>query len=161
MPLWTLPLSFLAGVLTLLSPCVLPLVPVVVAGARAQDSRGPLALAAGMAATFGIVGGFLASLGVDFGGSPLLRGLAAALILLIGLALLFPAVAHRLEAGLAPLQRLADFAANQIAGFRPAGAGGGGRACWRWSGRLAPDRPWRRLSCSPPRADRWPSPSCR
>ena len=88
----------------------------VVVGARAQDSRGPLALAAGMAATFGIVGGVLASLGLDFGGSPLLRGLAAALILLIGLALLFPAVAHRLEAGLAPLQRLANFLQTRLPG---------------------------------------------
>jgi cytochrome c biogenesis protein CcdA len=104
----TLPLSFFAGVMTILSPCVLPLVPVVVAGARAENPRGPLALAAGMAATFGVVGGFLASLGVDFGDSGALRLFAAVLILLIGLALLFPAVAHRLEAGLAPLQKLAD-----------------------------------------------------
>ena len=104
---WTLPLSFLAGVLTILSPCVLPLVPVVVAGARAKDPRAPLALAAGLAATFGIVGGLLASLGIDFGGQPILRAFAAGLILLIGLTLLFPAVAHRLEAGLAPLRAAA------------------------------------------------------
>jgi cytochrome c-type biogenesis protein len=105
---WTLPLSFFAGMLTILSPCVLPLVPVVVAGARAKNPRGPLALAAGMAVTFGLVGGFLASLGIDFGDSGLLRLIAALMILLIGLALLFPALAHRLEAGLAPLQNLAD-----------------------------------------------------
>ena len=106
--LWTLPLSFFAGVMTILSPCVLPLVPVVVAGARAENPRGPLALAAGMAVTFGVVGGFLASLGVDFGDSGWLRLFAAVLILLIGLALLFPILAHRFEAGLAPLQKLAD-----------------------------------------------------
>jgi cytochrome c biogenesis protein CcdA len=106
MSLWSLPLSFLAGVLTILSPCVLPLVPVVVAGARAQDRRAPLALAAGLALTFGVVGGLMASLGVDFGGSPWLRLGSAALMLLLGLALLFPSIAHRLETALLPLQRL-------------------------------------------------------
>lgn len=106
MSLWTLPLSFGAGVLTILSPCVLPLVPVVVAGARAQDPRAPLALAAGLAATFALVGGSLASLGVDFGDGPYLRAIAAVLILLVGLVLLVPALGHRFEAALAPLQEL-------------------------------------------------------
>ena len=111
---WTLPLSFLAGVLTILSPCVLPLVPVVISGARAQDPRAPLALAAGLAATFGVVGGALASLGVDFGGSTILRDFAAVLILLVGLTLLLPALAHRLEAALAPMQRLAGFLQDRL-----------------------------------------------
>jgi cytochrome c-type biogenesis protein len=106
MSLWTLPVSFGAGVLTILNPCVLPLAPVVVAGARARDPRAPLALAGGFAAAFGIVGGFFASLGVDFGEAPYVREVAAVLILLVGLALLSPALSHRLEAALAPLQRL-------------------------------------------------------
>jgi cytochrome c-type biogenesis protein len=106
MALWSLPVSFAAGVLTILNPCVLPLVPVVVAGARARDPRAPLALAVGFAAAFAIVGGFLASLGFDFGEAPYVRPVAAILILLIGLALLFPALANPFEAALAPLQRL-------------------------------------------------------
>jgi cytochrome c biogenesis protein CcdA len=85
---------------------VLPLVPVVVAGARAQDPRAPLALAAGLAATFAIVGGLLASLGVDFGDGPYVREIAAVLILLVGLVLLFPALGHKFEVALAPLQGL-------------------------------------------------------
>ena len=40
-PVPTLLLAFLAGVLTILSPCVLPLAPIVVAGGRASDPRGP------------------------------------------------------------------------------------------------------------------------
>ena len=52
----TLALAFVAGMLTILSPCVLPLAPVVVASARSQDPRGPIALALGLAATFGLVG---------------------------------------------------------------------------------------------------------
>jgi hypothetical protein len=36
----TLILAFLAGALTILSPCVLPLAPIVIAGARAEDAWG-------------------------------------------------------------------------------------------------------------------------
>ncbi len=114
MSLWTLPLSFAAGVLTIASPCVLSLVPIVVAGARAQDPRAPLALAAGMAATFAIVGGLLASIGVDFGDGPYLREIAAVAILLVGLALLSPALGHKFAAALAPLQRLGGALENRL-----------------------------------------------
>jgi cytochrome c-type biogenesis protein len=55
----TFPLALAAGVLTIFSPCVLPLAPIVVAGARARDPRGPIALGLGLAATFGVVGGVL------------------------------------------------------------------------------------------------------
>jgi cytochrome c-type biogenesis protein len=116
MSFWTLPLSFGAGVLTILSPCVLPLAPVVVAGARAQDSRAPFALAAGLAATFAVVGGALASLGVDFGEAPYVREIAAILILLVGLALLFPALGDRFERALAPLQRLGGALQSRLPG---------------------------------------------
>ena len=68
-PLVALPLVFSAGVLTILSPCVLPLAPIVVASARAKDPRGPIALGLGLALTFGLVGGILASFGVEFGDS--------------------------------------------------------------------------------------------
>lgn len=41
--------SFLAGVLSTLSPCVLPLIPVVLGAAVSQHRYGPIALAAGLA----------------------------------------------------------------------------------------------------------------
>jgi cytochrome c biogenesis protein CcdA len=41
-------LSFAAGALSVLSPCVLPLLPIVVASLQ-QHRQGPLALAAGVA----------------------------------------------------------------------------------------------------------------
>jgi cytochrome c-type biogenesis protein len=37
----TLFLAFVAGLLTILSPCVLPLAPIVIAGARARGAAGP------------------------------------------------------------------------------------------------------------------------
>ena len=59
----TLGLSFAAGVLAALSPCVLPVLPLVVGSAARTHRAGPLALAAGLVATFTIVGVLLASLG--------------------------------------------------------------------------------------------------
>ncbi len=93
----TLPLAFAAGVLTIFSPCVLPLAPIVVASARAQDPRGPIALGLGLAATFGVVGGVLASFGVEFGDSALARAASAAIVIVIGAALLMPAIGDAIE----------------------------------------------------------------
>ena len=76
--LLTFPLAFAAGMLTIFSPCVLPLAPIVVAAARARDPRGPMALGFGLAATFGIVGGVLASFGVEFGNSDTASGRGSA-----------------------------------------------------------------------------------
>ena len=110
----SLPLAFLAGVLTILSPCVLPLAPIIVASARAQDPRGPLALVAGLALTFGIAGGALASIGVEFGSSPWVRGASAAVMLVIGAALLFPRLAAALEERLAPIGSLGEFLRERL-----------------------------------------------
>ena len=48
----TLGLAFLAGLLTMLSPCVLPILPVVLFGALDRHRAGPLALAAGLVVSF-------------------------------------------------------------------------------------------------------------
>lgn len=96
-------LAFFAGLLTILSPCVLPLAPIVVAGARARDARGPLALALGLAATFGLVGGFLASLGVELGDVPALRAIAAMILVAVGFVMLIPALGARSERVLSPM----------------------------------------------------------
>ena len=104
----TLPLAFAAGVLTIFSPCVLPLAPIVVASARAQDPRGPIALGLGLAATFGVVGGVLASFGVEFGDSALARAASAAIMIVIGAALLMPAIGDAIERRLGFVGRAAD-----------------------------------------------------
>ncbi|SFD21714.1 cytochrome c biogenesis CcdA family protein [Devosia psychrophila] len=49
-------LAFAAGLLTLLNPCVLPLLPMIAAGAVARHALGPLAMAAGMAVSFTLAG---------------------------------------------------------------------------------------------------------
>ncbi len=106
--------AFLAGLLTILSPCVLPLAPIVVSGARASDVRGPLALAAGLAITFGIVGGSLASLGVELGETGLVRIIAALLMALIGIIMLVPWLGSRSEQLLGPLAGVSARLANRF-----------------------------------------------
>lgn len=49
-------LAFGAGLLTLINPCVLPLLPLIAAGAVARHPLGPLAMAAGMGASFTVAG---------------------------------------------------------------------------------------------------------
>ena len=42
------PLAFVAGVLSILSPCVLPILPIVLGAAASEHRWGPAALAAGL-----------------------------------------------------------------------------------------------------------------
>ena len=58
-------LGLLAGALSTLSPCVLPLYPVLIGSAVNAHRRGPLALGAGLALSFTLVGIFLATLGAN------------------------------------------------------------------------------------------------
>lgn len=60
-------LAFGAGALTILSPCVLPLVPIVLSSAAQRHRFGPLALATGLVLSFTIVGFLVATLGATSG----------------------------------------------------------------------------------------------
>lgn len=96
-------LAFLAGLLTIFNPCVLPLAPIVVAGASANDARGPFALAGGLALTFGIVGGLIASAGTELGDNAVVRTISALAMIALGLAIALPVVSHASERLLAPV----------------------------------------------------------
>ena len=83
-----LALAFVAGVLTALSPCVLPLLPLIV-GSAARSRYGPVALAAGFVTTFTIIGVLVASLGTAFGLSDtIVRSASAALMVAAGVLML-------------------------------------------------------------------------
>lgn len=96
-------LAFLAGLLTIFNPCVLPLAPVVVAGASARDPLGPFALAAGLALTFGVAGGLIASAGAEIGDNAIVRSVSALVMIALGLAIALPVVSHASERILAPV----------------------------------------------------------
>lgn len=83
-----LPLAFLAGILSVLSPCVWPLVPIVMGSAAGKSRYGPYALAAGLSLSFAIAGTLLSFVLVSAGLDPeLFRYMAAGLLLLVGLIL--------------------------------------------------------------------------
>jgi len=83
------PLAALAGLLSTLSPCVLPLLPIVIGGAAAAHRLGPVALAAGVTLSFVGLGLFVATLGYAIGlDGDLFRFVGAAVMLGIGIILL-------------------------------------------------------------------------
>ena len=84
-------LGLLAGALSTMSPCVLPLVPVLLATAVSAHRWGALALGAGLALSFTLVGIFLATLGASLGLDPdTFRTIGAAILATFGLILLVP-----------------------------------------------------------------------
>ena len=89
--LGTFALGYGAGVLSTLSPCVLPLVPILVATAMAQHRLGALALAAGLTLSFTAIGLFIATIGLSIGlDSHVVRQVAAVMLVVFGITLLSP-----------------------------------------------------------------------
>lgn len=108
-----LALSYLAGLLTTLSPCVLPMIPLVLAGTLNGGKLGPVAFAAGMVTSFTIVGLFVASIGIGMGiSTQLLRQFAAVMFMIMGLFMLLEPLQTRLATATAGI---AD-GANMLAG---------------------------------------------
>ena len=109
MAIGTLGLAFLAGILSILSPCVLPLLPVVLGTAASQHRLGPLALAAGLALSFVVIGLFVATIGFSIGlDGDVFRLFAAVLLIAIGLVLMVPALQQRVAALASPVSAWAD-----------------------------------------------------
>lgn len=84
-------LSFFAGILSVLSPCVLPLLPIVVGSALQRHRYGPLVLAGGLVLASAATGLAFASLGFAAGvDRDTARAAAATLMGLVGIVLLVP-----------------------------------------------------------------------
>ncbi len=83
--------SYLAGLLVSVSPCVLPITPLIVGGAAAKNRWGPAVMAGGLVAAFTTLGVIVTALGPALGlSSELIRNTGATLLLLAGLAMLLP-----------------------------------------------------------------------
>jgi cytochrome c biogenesis protein CcdA len=96
--------SFFAGTLSVLSPCVLPLLPVVVASALQRHRHGPLALAAGLVLSATATGVFFASLGFTVGlDQDLGRRIVAGAMAVIGVVLLVPRLQEAFARAATPL----------------------------------------------------------
>jgi cytochrome c biogenesis protein CcdA len=94
----TYSLGYAAGVLSILSPCVLPLVPIVLGTATAAHRLGALALTAGLVVSFTAVGIFIATIGFSLGIDASAFRLAAA-VLLVGFGMVL--MSTRMQAQLA------------------------------------------------------------
>ena len=97
-------LAYLGGILTILSPCILPVLPFVFARADRSFVRSTLPMLGGMAATFAIVA-TLAAVGGGWAVRANAIGRWAALVLLalFGIALVFPSISDRLTRPLVAL----------------------------------------------------------
>jgi cytochrome c-type biogenesis protein len=105
----SLTLAFLAGLVSILSPCVLPLLPIVLATAVSKHRLGPLALAAGLAISFVVIGLFIALIGFAIGlDARIFRFIAAILLVTIGVLLILPAAQTRFATSLGPLSGWAE-----------------------------------------------------
>jgi cytochrome c-type biogenesis protein len=117
-----LALSFGAGALSTLSPCVLPILPILLFGVLERDAWGPLALAAGLSASFAAVGIAIASVGFSIGIDPSsLRIAVAALMAGMGIVLLVPALQGRLATVASPVATKGQTLLDRI---QPSGIGG-------------------------------------
>lgn len=97
--LGTYGISLAAGSLSTLSPCVLPLVPILLASAVTAHRLGPWALAAGLTLSFTVVGVALASAGASLGLDPTtFRTVAAVLLIVFGVLLLSVKLQERFAA---------------------------------------------------------------
>jgi cytochrome c biogenesis protein CcdA/thiol-disulfide isomerase/thioredoxin len=108
-------LGLLAGAITAISPCVLPVLPILLAGSATGPPRRPYAIVAGLVASFTIFTLFAAAL-LDALGLPddFLRNLAIVLLFVLAATLVFPRFGDLVTT---PLARVAR---------RPSGDLGGG-----------------------------------
>ncbi|MBC7969887.1 MAG: cytochrome c biogenesis protein CcdA [Verrucomicrobia bacterium] len=90
-------LAFLGGVLTVLSPCVLPILPVLVGRSLQSHKYGPIALVVGLVGGFALAGSLLGFTASWFTGlANALRYGAIVILLVLGLLAIFPDWSYRL-----------------------------------------------------------------
>ncbi|TQM89568.1 cytochrome c biogenesis CcdA family protein [Roseinatronobacter monicus] len=119
--------GYVAGLLTLINPCVLPVLPIVLASALQGDRRGPLYLCAGMSLSFVAIGVGLAQIGPALGVFPeTIERVAAFAMMGFGLVLLLPALNTRFVTATAGLANSADARIDRLDQSSPAGMFGGG-----------------------------------
>ena len=116
-------LSLLAGSLTTLSPCVFPILPMVLGGA-AQDNRlAPLAMGLGMALSFAVIGVLIGALGPVIGlDADHVRLFGAALLMGLGVMMWVPALNERFTQWMMPLASGANSVSSRLQGNTLGGA---------------------------------------
>ncbi|MCY4334913.1 MAG: cytochrome c biogenesis CcdA family protein [Litoreibacter sp.] len=107
--------AYLAGLLTLINPCVLPVLPIILVGALNANRYGPVALAAGMSLSFVVFGVLVTAFGASIGlTQDRLAQIGAVLMMVFGLILLVPQLSSRFEMATAGMAAGADARMNDI-----------------------------------------------
>jgi cytochrome c biogenesis protein CcdA len=107
MTMSSLILAFLAGILSTLSPCALPLLPIVLGAAVSAHRLGAVALVAGLCISFVAIGILLATIGFSVGvNEGVTRGLGAVPLAAIGVVLLVPMLQDRISTWASPAGKL-------------------------------------------------------
>ncbi|MDH3225857.1 MAG: cytochrome c biogenesis protein DipZ [Thermoleophilia bacterium] len=102
-------IAFIAGIATALAPCVLPALPVVIAGASTGGPRRPIGIGLGLVISFTVftLGLSTALRGIGLGPDAL-RNIAIGGLLIFGLVLLVPMLDRRMSTALNPVSGVAD-----------------------------------------------------
>lgn len=108
-------LSMAAGSLTTLSPCVLPLLPLVVGGALQASRLAPLAMGLGMTLSFALIGMAIGALGPALGiDSDTVRFAGALMLIGFSIVMLTPALSDRFSRWMLPLATQAQNASSTL-----------------------------------------------
>jgi len=116
-------LSLAAGGLTTLSPCVFPLLPLVLGGALQGNRLAPVAMGVGMTASFAAIGMLLGALGPALGiDADTVRTAGAAMLIAFALVMLVPALGERFTQWMLPIASSANAASAKLDGSSLFGA---------------------------------------
>jgi len=122
-PLTHLGLSLIAGSLTTLSPCVFPILPLVIGGAVQANRLAPLAMGVGMATSFALIGIVLGALGPALGiDSDSVRLFGAWMLIVFDLVMLVPVLNRRFTEWMLPIASSANAASSRLDGGSLGGA---------------------------------------
>ena len=101
--------GYLAGLLTLINPCVLPILPIVIATSLQASKHAPIALAAGMSTSFVLLGLTVSAVGPALGLSDEIVSRSAALLMVaFGLFLLVPLLGKKFTVATTAISKIAD-----------------------------------------------------
>ncbi len=114
--------GFLAGVMSTLSPCVLPILPLVLGPAIATHRWGLYALTAGLVVSFATVGLFVATIGFSIGlDGEVFRTASAVMLALVGVVLLSGALQQRFATATSGVSNIGSRLMDRVT---PSGLGG-------------------------------------
>jgi cytochrome c-type biogenesis protein len=108
-------LSLFAGSLTTLSPCVFPLLPLILGGSLQSNRFAPVAMGIGMIGSFAAIGMLVGALGPALGiDADTVRTIGASMLIAFALVMLTPALDKRFTGWMLPIASTANSASRRL-----------------------------------------------